>query len=140
MQLQAILETCLYADDLDAAQQFYEHVLGLVLVSRQANRHVFFRCGRQMLLLFNPQQSTRVDGDVPPHGARGAGHVAFAATDEQLRHWAEQLHISGVPIERQVAWPRGGHSVYFRDPAGNSLEIATPQIWGLSETELPLRP
>ena len=35
----------------------------------------------------------------------------------------------GVPIEAEIAWPQGGHSLYVRDPASNSVELATPSIW-----------
>ena len=37
-------------------------------------------------------------------------------------------------IEKTIAWPQGGHSVYFRDPAGNSLEVASPLIWHIDES------
>jgi len=37
---------------------------------------------------------------------------------------------NGVPIESEVRWPRGGRSLYVRDPAGNSVEIASPALWG----------
>jgi hypothetical protein len=36
-----------------------------------------------------------------------------------------------VAIESDFAWPGGGRSLYFRDPAGNSLEFAEPAIWHL---------
>ena len=38
-----------------------------------------------------------------------------------------------VSIEAEVEWPNGGFSIYLRDPAGNSVELATPSIWGLGE-------
>jgi hypothetical protein len=28
-----------------------------------------------------------------------------------------------------VTWPNGALSIYFRDPAGNSIELVTPNIW-----------
>jgi catechol 2,3-dioxygenase-like lactoylglutathione lyase family enzyme len=124
-----VLETCLCVNDLAAAEKFYSEVLGLTVHSRQPGRHVFFRCGRGMLLLFNPEQSS-LPGDIPPHGTQGAGHVAFAAAEAELPAWRNHLEGHGVVIERFHAWPGGGHSLYFRDPAGNSLEIATPAIWG----------
>ena len=128
-----ILETCIYVDDLAAAEQFYESVLGLQFVSRQEGRHAFFRCGTQMLLIFNPQESNQPDGDLPPHGAVGAGHIAFAVTGPQLDQWKSHLESAGVCIEREIDWPQGGRSFYFRDPAGNSLEMAMPSIWGLPD-------
>ena len=126
-----VLETCLCVNDLAAAEKFYSEVLGLPLHSRQEGRHIFFRCGRGMLLLFNPEQSS-LPGEVPSHGTHGAGHVAFAAAEAELPNWRKHLEASGVPIERFHAWPGGGHSLYFRDPAGNSLEIAAPAIWAKS--------
>ena len=36
-------------------------------------------------------------------------------------------------IEKDVAWPNGGRSLYFRDPAGNCLELASPLVWGMAE-------
>ena len=40
--------------------------------------------------------------------------------------------LIGVEIEVDYLWPGGGRSIYFRDPAGNSLEFAEPSIWGLN--------
>jgi catechol 2,3-dioxygenase-like lactoylglutathione lyase family enzyme len=28
-----------------------------------------------------------------------------------------------------VRWPRGGESIYFRDPDGHLVELATPGLW-----------
>ena len=70
------------------------------------------------------------DRDVSSHGTTGVGHIAFAAKPEDLDAWREQLGQAGVPIEREVDWDEGGHSIYFRDPAGNVVELAPPNIWG----------
>jgi catechol 2,3-dioxygenase-like lactoylglutathione lyase family enzyme len=127
-----ILETCLYVDDMAAARRFYAEVLGLMVVEEQAGRHLFLRCGQQMLLLFIADACSMPGGMLPVHGARGPGHLAFAATDEELVTWREQLERSGIAIETSIDWPHGGRSLYFRDPAGNSLEFATPRMWRLS--------
>ncbi len=140
MRVEAILETCLYVDDLEAAERFYCDVLGLGFASRQAGRHVFLRCGPRMLLLFDPQESSNTDGHFPPHGAIGQGHVAFAVAEMSLGQWTTHLEQRQVAIERVIDWPGGGRSVYFRDPAGNSLELATPRIWGVSEDTLAAPP
>jgi len=131
--IERILETVLYVDDLDAAERFYRDVLGLKLDSRKDGVFVFFRCGEAMLLLFDPRASA-TGHSVPPHGAKGPGHVCFAVPEDALGPWQARLAASGVAIEQEVSWPRGGRSFYFRDPAGNSLELATPRIWGLPET------
>jgi catechol 2,3-dioxygenase-like lactoylglutathione lyase family enzyme len=130
-----VLETVLYVGDLAAAETFYTGVLGLAVQSRQEGRHVFFRLGEQMLLLFDPTATEvplAADAKlpVPPHGAHGPGHVCFAASAVELARWRAHLVSKGVAIEAEVEWPRGGHSIYFRDPAGNSIELAEPRIWG----------
>ncbi|MDQ3546548.1 MAG: glyoxalase/bleomycin resistance/extradiol dioxygenase family protein, partial [Verrucomicrobiota bacterium] len=43
--------------------------------------------------------------------------------------WRERLQEAGVAIESEVEWPEGGRSLYFRDPAGNSVELAPPTLW-----------
>jgi catechol 2,3-dioxygenase-like lactoylglutathione lyase family enzyme len=134
MRPEGILETCLYVDDLGAAEHFYATVLGLEFVSRQEGRHVFFRCGSQMLLLFNASRCRLSASEVPAHGAQGPSHVAFSVNGRGYDAWREQLEQHGVAVERHVEWPQGGWSLYFRDPAGNSLELATPEIW---EGDLP---
>jgi catechol 2,3-dioxygenase-like lactoylglutathione lyase family enzyme len=133
MTLNAILETCLYVDDLGRAERFYQNVLGLALESGQDGRHVFFHCGQQMLLLFNPLVSRETSDQFPAHGSFGPGHLAFAVPESQLSGWTQRLKEHEVAIEKVIDWPGGGRSIYFRDPAGNSLELATPRIWGLEE-------
>ena len=135
MRPREILEVALYADDLPAAEHFYGGVLGLPVIARVEGRHVFFRCGGRMLLLFNPG-STRGGGSVPPHGAAGPGHVAFAASEAELDAWKERLASAGITVEQEHRWPGGGRSLYLRDPAGNSVELATPAVWGIPEADV----
>ena len=136
MKVQDVLETCLYVDDLDRAEQFYHDVLGLELESRQEGRYVFFRCRQRMVLLFNPLVSRESADHFPPHGAFGPGHVAFGVREVELAAWKSRLEQFAVSIEKTIDWPGGGQSIYFRDPAGNSLELATPKIWGVGEETL----
>ena len=131
MRVRGVLETCLYADDLTTAERFYSRVLGLLAFSRGGDRHVFFRCGNSVFLLFNPGESLKPDGGVPPHGANGAGHVAFGIQASEVARWRQHLIKHEVVIEQEVSWPGGGQSIYFRDPSGNSVELVTPQTWGL---------
>ena len=131
-----ILETILYVDDLEAAERFYGELLGLEIDSRQPGLFLFFRCGPSMLLLFEPEAAS-TGRNVPAHGARGPGHACFAVAESELEDWRQRLETAGVAIEQTVDWPRGGRSFYFRDPAGNSLELATPRIWGLPEVATP---
>ena len=127
------LEAALYVDDLDAAQHFYGTLMGLEEIVRVEGRHVFYRVGRTVLLIFDPT-ATRTGSDnaalpVPGHGAQGQGHYCFAAEAAELADWHDWLIAAGIPIEADFHWPNGARSVYFRDPAGNSLEIAEPRLW-----------
>lgn len=125
-----ILETCLYVDDLDKAAEFYTSVLGFRLFSREENRHVFLAGEGAMLLLFNPAiTANEIDGMVPSHGAVGAGHVCFQIEPGEEETYEQHLLNHNVEIEKKVHF--GPHlSIYFRDPAGNSLEFATRKLWG----------
>ncbi|KQS90483.1 MULTISPECIES: VOC family protein [unclassified Rhizobium] len=133
--LEGILETALYADDLDAAEQFYGTVLGLQKITRAGNRHVFFRCGLSVLLIFNPEETVKPPHEgalpVPPHGTKGNGHACFRVAADKLDGWIEKLTSAGIPIEADIRWPTGARSFYFRDPAGNSLECAEPGLWAI---------
>jgi catechol 2,3-dioxygenase-like lactoylglutathione lyase family enzyme len=135
MQPLRVLESCLYAADLDLAERFYIDVLGLEKHACEDARHVFFRCGDGMVLIFNPEPTSTVrttiaGAPVPLHGTRGAGHLAFAVREADIPAWRLHLERCGVAIESEVRWPQGGTSLYVRDPAGNSVELATPTIWG----------
>ena len=126
-----VVETGVYADDLDRAEAFYAGVLGLELLGREAGRHVFFRVGRANVLLVFRAEATLQGDRLPAHGATGPGHFALGIRAEDLAGWRERLAAHGVAVEKEVEWPRGGRSLYFRDPAGNSVELLTPGLWGL---------
>jgi len=130
---QGVLEAALYADDLDAAEAFYGGLLGLEQIARVGNRHAFFRCGSTILLVFNPAETVKPSRNpnlpVPPHGSSGAGHVCFAMAAEELDRLRAHLLENGVAIEADFLWPNGARSIYFRDPAGNSVEYAEPRLW-----------
>lgn len=131
-----ILETVLYAKDLEAVEAFYRDVLGFVAFAKAEGRHLFFRCGNQVLLIFDPE-ATRVPPPadallVPPHGTEGPGHLCFRASADEIEAWRKQLAAKGIAIEADFEWPGGGRSIYFRDPGGNCLEFAEPRIWKLT--------
>ena len=127
------LETALYADDLDALASFYRDVMGLRILDA-GPRLVAMDAGRgSVLLLFKRGETlSGVDlpgGRIPAHDGHGPLHLAFAVAKESLERWEPYLQARGITIESRVQWPRGGRSIYFRDPAGHSVELATPGTW-----------
>src|SRR5688572_18051506 len=101
MRPAGLLETSVYVNDLAAAKQFYGGVLGLELLAEQPGRHVFFRGGRGVFLVFDPSstatESTSINGSVLPlHGCTGAGHMAFSIPEGDLEAWRERLAAGGV--------------------------------------------
>ncbi len=128
------LESALYTTDLAAADEFYGTILGLEPVGQVAGRHVFFRVGDSVLLIFNPEATARPARPdsalpVPAHGASGPGHYCFTVAARDLDAWRRHLEAAGVAIEADFGWPNGARSIYVRDPAGNSVEFAEPGLW-----------
>ena len=68
-------------------------------------------------------------GTIPPHDGSGPVHIAFSVAADDLGGWETRLGEAGVAIEGRTKWPRGGASIYFRDPDGHLLELATPGLW-----------
>ncbi len=132
-----VLETVLYAEDLAAARGFYTGVLGLPEIMAQEGRHVFFRCGAGVLLVFRASAAMHPHAPdalpVPPHGATGPGHVCFSVPEAGMDAMAAHLTAAGIAIESDFRWPSGVRSVYVRDPAGNSVEFASPRLWEMPE-------
>ena len=95
-EIEAIVETAFYVDDLDAAEAFYRGVLGLEVIGQEEGRHVFFRVGEGVLLAFEPESTLK--GEVlPPHGARGPGHFALGVRADGLDGWRGRLESIPPP-------------------------------------------
>ena len=131
MKIKAIIETAIYVDDLQATETFYQTGLGLPVIGKEPGRHVFFQVGEASVLLAFLAEATLKGEQLPPHGASGPGHFALGIEAEVFDTWRKLLQGHSVTIEKEVEWPRGGKSIYFRDPAGNSVELVTPGVWGL---------
>ncbi|HEX8101553.1 MAG TPA: VOC family protein [Solirubrobacteraceae bacterium] len=125
-----IYETVIYASDVGATAAFYRDVLELKPIGTPPGFMAGFRLGDEsVLLIFDPARSAVAGRDVPAHGTRGAGHLAFAVAPGSLEEWRTRLRVHSVEIEREVEWPRGGRSLYFRDPADTSVELVEGEIW-----------
>jgi catechol 2,3-dioxygenase-like lactoylglutathione lyase family enzyme len=132
-QLNRIIETALYVDDLDRAGQFYQETLELepMLTTKTL---IAYKIGESnVLLIFKRGGSARTQilprGTIPPHDSSGSIHICFAIDADALENWETRLNEHGVAIEGRNTWDRGGKSVYFRDPDGHLLEFMTPGNW-----------
>ncbi|GBD49326.1 VOC family protein [Methylopila sp. Yamaguchi] len=128
-----VLETALYVDDLVRASHFYDHLFGFSKLFADARLIAYDVGGESVLLLFARGASvttqTLPGGEIPAHDGSGALHMAFAIDRDELAPWEDRLGAGGIAIEGRVEWPRGGVSLYFRDPDRNLLELATPGLW-----------
>ncbi len=128
-----VLETSLYVQDPAAVCRFYEDVLGLEPMMQDERLTAYAAGPGSVLLLFRQGTTDRPaptpGGVIPAHDGSGRLHFAFAVAAEALDDWRSHLLRHDVAIESEVAWPRGGRSIYFRDPEQNLVELATPGLW-----------
>ncbi|MFL6322790.1 MAG: VOC family protein [Nitrososphaeraceae archaeon] len=131
------METCIYSSDLVKMKDFYINILGLEIVSEEKDRHVFLKAGQSMLLIFNPNKTLVSNGSnsttkLPIHGAFAPPsiiHLALQIEEQNYDIAKHTLNGKNVRIEKEVTWEEGTNSIYFRDPAGNLVEIITPGSW-----------
>lgn len=134
-RVRRILETALYVREPEASARFYERVLGLEVIVR-TERLIAMHAGEGTVLLLFQRGATTTwsdapGGRIPPHHAEGPAHFAFAVDRDDLEAWGRWLAENGVPIESEVGWDRGGRSLYFRDPDGYSVELASQGLWSV---------
>jgi catechol 2,3-dioxygenase-like lactoylglutathione lyase family enzyme len=133
--LNRLLESSLYVEDLDRSIQFYTVVLNLETLTSDERFCALSVAGHQVLLLFRKGGSTEPavipGGIIPPHDGRGNLHLAFSILATDLEHWEKRLKENGIPVESKVHWPRGGQSLYFRDPDNHLVEFVTPGCWSI---------
>jgi catechol 2,3-dioxygenase-like lactoylglutathione lyase family enzyme len=133
--LTGVLETAIYVDDLDRASRFYEELFTLQRIGGDARFRAYSVGGRSVLLVFKRGGSNQVTelpfGKMGPHDGSGPLHLAFSISTEDLPGWEKLLAEKGIAIESRVRWPRGGTSLYFRDPDNHLVELATPGVWSI---------
>jgi catechol 2,3-dioxygenase-like lactoylglutathione lyase family enzyme len=122
-----LLETSLYVDDVDRSVEFYQKVFGFSVISRSERLHAMSVADGQVLLLFKKRLSA--DLSTTPHDGDGQLHLAFGIERDQLAVWDSWLNALGIVIEEKKQWDLGGVSLYFRDPDGHLVEVATPGVW-----------
>ena len=132
-RISGVLETSLYVMDLGRARDFYTRVFGFETFLLDRRMCALGVASGQVLLLFRKGGSVHPSptpgGAIPAHDGDGRLHLCFAIPMGELRTWEAHLKQQAVPVESRVTWPNGGTSLYFRDPDGHSLEVATPGLW-----------
>ena len=132
-KLDGVLETALYTDDMARARSFYEGVLNLAPIFSDTRLTAYGIAPRSVLLIFRRGAATETvtipGGTIPGHDGAGPLHVAFAIGKDELARWEQHLAAKGIAVEGTTTWSRGGRSIYFRDPDGHLLELATPGLW-----------
>jgi catechol 2,3-dioxygenase-like lactoylglutathione lyase family enzyme len=132
-QISGVLETALYVEDVERSAQFYRALFGFEPMVQDQRFCAMNIAGKQVLLLFRRGTSAEAlevpGGTIPGHAGSGTTHLAFSIDKAELDAWRERLGKQRVPIESTVTWPRGGESLYFRDPDDHLLELVTPGLW-----------
>jgi catechol 2,3-dioxygenase-like lactoylglutathione lyase family enzyme len=128
MKFKQIKETCLYVADLERTQNFYEEKLGLKMIGKVENRHVFFRAGTSVLLCFI-SEATSKDTELPTHSGTGSSHLAFEVPLEEYEKSKELILSKKIEIIQEKTWRHGLKSFYFRDPDNHLLEIVVEGMW-----------
>ncbi len=131
----AVLETALHVEDVPTSMDFYDRLFGFPKMVFDARFCAYDVAGRSVFLLFKkggtlePIEIPGASGVIPPHDGSGRMHMAFAIPSGSADDWANRLSENGVAVESRVHWASGGTSLYFRDPDGHLIELATPGIW-----------
>jgi len=131
--LDRVVETAIYVDDLARAAAFYEGAMELPVMVSDDRFRAYDIGGASVFLVFRRGATLETvqlpGGTIPPHDGHGPLHLAFGVAADELPAWEKRLTEKGIAIEARTAWPRGGHSIYFRDPDNHLLELVTRGTW-----------
>ena len=131
--IEGLLETSLYADDVKRTAAFYRDLFGFKTLVDSPRLVAFEVAAKHVLLVFQ-RGATEDDvidarGTIPGHDGRGRLHLALSIVAADLDGWRARLGERRIGIAGEYRWPRGGTSLYFRDPDGALVELATPGLW-----------
>ena len=130
-----VLETSLYVEDLERSGAFYRDLFGFGVLFSDERVWALSVADAHVLLLFRRGGSIEPipgpGGPLPPHDGAGTTHLAFSIATEQLDGWRQRIETRGIAVEHAAEWPRGGRSLYFRDPDDHLVELVTPGCWAI---------
>jgi catechol-2,3-dioxygenase len=132
MKINKVVETCIYSSDLESMKKFYVDTLGLSVIQEEGDKLIFLKAGKSMLLIFDPLRTSINNDKLPTHGAMtppSSVHFAMEIEEQEYQPCKKLLVLNGIAIEKEVIWNSNTKSLYFRDPAGNLVELITPGGW-----------
>jgi catechol-2,3-dioxygenase len=132
MKINKVIETCIYSSDLESMKKFYVDILGLSVIQEEGDKLIFLKAGKSMLLIFDPLRTSINNDKLPTHGAMtppSSVHFAMEIEEQEYQLCKKLLVLNGIAIEKEVIWNSNTKSLYFRDPAGNLVELITPGGW-----------
>jgi catechol 2,3-dioxygenase-like lactoylglutathione lyase family enzyme len=115
-----LAELAIFTDNVEAATEFYERLLGTAPAHRAAGIAIF-KVGDAEVLIH--QRYEAGPGDLPCEN-----HVAFAVAD--VDESVTELEARGLSVEIPAQDYEWGRSAYLRDPDGHLLEIHQEQPSG----------
>jgi catechol-2,3-dioxygenase len=129
MEIKELGHVVLGVRDLQRSTRFYRDVLGLRCVAPLRENGLFFtgadgRSHHELLLL----QVNPADAGAPSpetQGRLGLRHVAFkiGSSDAELEQALAELRQAEAPITDIVNHGDVTHSIYLKDPDGNTVEV-----------------
>lgn len=132
MKISKIAEVSLYCDDVKPMLDFYQELFNFPVMMNSLPRSVFLEVGDNVLAIFNRSMTSMPTQMPPHHGANGVIHMAFEASSDDEYEEMKKLFIQkNIPIEKEIAWEShgGSKSFFFRDPAGNNMEVTQKGLW-----------
>lgn len=132
MKIKKVVETCIYSSDLESMKNFYAGILGLPVIQEEQDKLIFLKAGKSMLLIFDPLRTKTNNGSLPAHGTPtppSSIHFAMEIEKQEYHACKQLLMDNNIAIEKEVNWNNDAKSIYFRDPAGNLVELITPGGW-----------
>lgn len=123
-EVEFISHSGIYNHDMVETERFYGDFLGAPHTRMSGARTCVVPGGYQ-LLFFLPEARMPTPDEGTNRGIAGIRH-GFAVSRERFEEIVEEAQEHAVPFEGPVTHPeRGplGQSIYFKDPAGNFLEV-----------------
>ncbi|HEX4413277.1 MAG TPA: VOC family protein [Lacipirellulaceae bacterium] len=135
-KVSGILETALYVKDVAASAAFYRRLFGFRVLLESDRLIALNVAGKDVLLIFS-EGTTKASfatpgGVIPGHNGAGPTHFALSISSDDVDPWRKRLASQAIPIESEVEWEGGAHSIYFRDPDGTLVELITPGFWQMA--------